>query len=141
MEVHTLSEPRPGISSFFEELHDIPAPADGTRSLPGTPHSLRRRVDGAPKATHITLDVLYSNGRVSTLLSTKARVQGGSLTTSIPAEVARRLGVSAGTDLFWVEDGQGGYRVYPGGDKGRRILEAHEEAISDYRDVFRELAR
>lgn len=75
------------------------------------------------------------------LLSTKARAQGGSLTTSIPAEVARRLGVSAGTDLFWVEDGQGGYRVYPGGDKTRRILEAHEEAISDYRDVFRELAK
>jgi antitoxin component of MazEF toxin-antitoxin module len=75
------------------------------------------------------------------LLSTKARAQGGSLTTSIPAEVARRLGVAAGTDLFWVEDGQGGYRVYPGGDKTRRILEAHEEAISDYRDVFRELAK
>jgi antitoxin component of MazEF toxin-antitoxin module len=75
------------------------------------------------------------------LLSTKARAQGGSLTTSIPAEVARRLGVAAGTDLFWVEDGQGGYRVYPGGDKTRRILEAHEEAISEYRDVFRELAK
>jgi hypothetical protein len=75
------------------------------------------------------------------LLSTKARAQGGSLTTSIPVEVARRLGVSAGTDLFWVEDGQGGYRVYPGGDKTRRLLEAHEEAISEYRDVFRELAR
>jgi hypothetical protein len=75
------------------------------------------------------------------LLSTKARAQGGSLTTSIPAEVARRLGVTAGTDLFWVEDGQGGYRVYPGGEKTRRILEAHEEAIGDYRDVFRELAK
>ncbi len=75
------------------------------------------------------------------LLSTKARAQGGSLTTSIPAEVARRLGVSAGTDLFWVEDGQGGYRVYPGGEKTRRVLEAHEEAIADYRDVFRELAK
>jgi antitoxin component of MazEF toxin-antitoxin module len=75
------------------------------------------------------------------LLNTKARAQGGSLTTSIPAEVARRLGLTAGTDLFWVEDGQGGYRVYPGGEKTRRILEAHEEAISDFRDVFRELAR
>lgn len=75
------------------------------------------------------------------LLNTKARAQGGSLTTSIPAEVARRLGLVAGTDLFWVEDGQGGYRVYPGGDKTRRVLEAHEEAISDFRDVFQELAR
>lgn len=75
------------------------------------------------------------------LLNTKARAQGGSLTTSIPAEVVRRLGLVAGTDLFWVEDGQGGYRVYPGGDKTRRILEAHEEAISDFRDVFQELAR
>jgi len=75
------------------------------------------------------------------ILNTKARTQGGSLTTSIPAEVARRLGLSAGTELFWVEDGQGGYRIYPGGEKTRRILEAHEEAITEYRDVFRELAR
>jgi antitoxin component of MazEF toxin-antitoxin module len=75
------------------------------------------------------------------LLSTKARAQGGSLATSIPAEVSRRLGLTAGAELFWVEDGQGGYRLYPGGDKTRRVLEAHEEAIADYRDVFRELAR
>jgi antitoxin component of MazEF toxin-antitoxin module len=75
------------------------------------------------------------------LLSTKARSQGGSLTTSIPAEVARRLGVTAGADLFWVEDGRGGYRVDPRGEKTRRIMEAHEEAISDHRDVFRELAK
>lgn len=75
------------------------------------------------------------------LLNTKAQAQGGSLTTSIPAEVTRRLGLTAGADLFWVEDGQGGYRVYPGGEKTRRILEAHEEAIDEYRDVFRELAR
>jgi hypothetical protein len=74
------------------------------------------------------------------LLSTKARTQGGSLATSIPSEVSRRLGLTSGTELFWVEDGQGGYRVYPGGSKTRRILEAHEDAISDYRDVFRELA-
>lgn len=75
------------------------------------------------------------------LLTTKARAQGGSLATSIPAEVARRLGVTAGTDLFWVEDGQGGYRLVPGSEASRRFLEAHEEAITDYRDVFRELAK
>ena len=75
------------------------------------------------------------------LLSTRTRVQGGSLATSIPAEVTRRLGLGPGSELFWVEDGQGGYRIYPGGEKPRRILEAHEEAIADYRDVFRELAR
>lgn len=75
------------------------------------------------------------------LLSTKTRAQGGSLSTSIPAEAVRRMGLTPGTELFWVEDGQGGYRVYPGGDKTRRILEAHEEAITEYRDVFRELAK
>ena len=75
------------------------------------------------------------------LLSTKARAQGGSLATSIPGEVTRRLGLTPGTELFWVEDGQGGYRVYPGGEKTRRVLEAHEAAIADYRDVFRELAK
>lgn len=75
------------------------------------------------------------------LLSTKARAQGGSLVTSIPAEVTRRLGLTPGTELFWVEDGQGGYRVYPGGEKTRQILEAHEAAIADYSDVFRKLAK
>jgi antitoxin component of MazEF toxin-antitoxin module len=75
------------------------------------------------------------------LLSTKTRAQGGSLATSIPAEVSRRLGLTPGDELFWVEDGNGGYRLYPGGGKTRRVLEAHEEAVAEYRDVFRELAR
>lgn len=75
------------------------------------------------------------------LLSTKARAQGGSLATSIPAEVARRLGLTPGSELFWVEDGQGGYRLYPGGEKTRQVMEAHERIIERYRDVFRELAK
>jgi antitoxin component of MazEF toxin-antitoxin module len=75
------------------------------------------------------------------LISTRVRAQGGSLTTAIPAEVARRMGVTEGTELFWVEDRQGGCRVYPGGEKARRVVEAHEDAITEYRDVFGELAK
>ncbi|MBV9772616.1 MAG: hypothetical protein JO040_01615 [Gemmatimonadetes bacterium] len=73
------------------------------------------------------------------LLSTKVHEQDGSLSTSIPAEAARRMGLTPGTELFWVEDGQRGYRVHLGEGKTRAILEAHEEAITEYRDVFREL--
>ncbi|HYW06524.1 MAG TPA: hypothetical protein VE913_06195 [Longimicrobium sp.] len=51
------------------------------------------------------------------------------------------MGLTPGAEIFWVEDGQGGYRVYAGSEKTRRILEAHEEAIADYRDVFSELAK
>ena len=74
------------------------------------------------------------------VISTTARTQDGSLATSIPAEVSRRLGINPGTELVWIEDGQGGYRLYSGGEKTRRILEAHDAAIADYGAVFRELA-
>lgn len=74
------------------------------------------------------------------LFSTKVHEQDGSLSTLIPAKAARRMGLTPGTELFWVEDGQGGYRVHPGGDRTRAALEANEEAITEYRDVFRELA-
>lgn len=75
------------------------------------------------------------------ILSTRTRAQGGSLATSIPAEVSRRMALKPGTELFWVADGEGGYRVVPGGDKTRRLIEAHEEAITEYREVFQELAK
>ena len=75
------------------------------------------------------------------LVSTKAQAQGESLFTVIPVAVARRLGLTAGMDLFWAEDGHGGYRVYSRGEQAQQIVEAHEEAVNEYRDVFRELAK
>jgi antitoxin component of MazEF toxin-antitoxin module len=72
-------------------------------------------------------------------LSTKVRAQGGSLVTAIPEMVARELGLSSGSEVFWVKDGQGGYRVYPDSEKARKIIDAHEAAISEHHDVFRGL--
>jgi putative addiction module antidote len=75
------------------------------------------------------------------LLTSKTRGQGGSVTTTIPAEVARKLGVQPGDELFWVEDGAGGYHVTPLDPATQEMLEAHEEIIREYRDVFAALAR
>jgi len=43
-------------------------------------------------------------------------------------------------ELFWVDDGQGGFRVFAGDWKTRRVVDAHERAIADHLDVFRDLA-
>ncbi len=72
---------------------------------------------------------------------TKVSARDGSLSTTLPAEVTRRLGLTAGMELLWLDDGQGGCRVLPGGAVTRRILAAHEEAVSDFREVFGELAK
>lgn len=73
-------------------------------------------------------------------LTSKTREQGGSIATTIPAEVARKLGIRPGEELFWVEDGAGGYHVTPFDPEMREILEAHEEIMHEYKDVFRALA-
>jgi len=55
--------------------------------------------------------------------------------------VTRRLGLAAEMELFWVDDGQGDCRVFAGGEKMRRIVDAHEDAVADYPHVFRQLAK
>jgi antitoxin component of MazEF toxin-antitoxin module len=74
------------------------------------------------------------------ILSTKVRAQGGSLVTSIPETVVHEMRLAAGSEVFWVKDGQGGYRVFPDSAKARTILEAHEEEVDHHSDVFRDLA-
>lgn len=75
------------------------------------------------------------------MLTSKARAQGGSVSTTIPTEVARRMGVNPGDELFWVEDGMGGYRVSTANPDRVAMLRAHEEVMAEYRDVFAALAK
>lgn len=74
-------------------------------------------------------------------LVSKARPQGGSISTTVPTEAVRRMGVSAGDELYWVEDGAGGYHVSPVNPERAAMLKAHEEIMGEYRDVFAALAK
>lgn len=74
-------------------------------------------------------------------LTTTTRVQGASIVTTVPAEVVRRLGISPGRELHWIEDGTGGFRVVPHTPELGEALEAHETIMEEYDAVFRELAK
>jgi putative addiction module antidote len=75
------------------------------------------------------------------ILTSKTRAQGASVVTTLPAEVVRRLGIPAGQELEWIEDGLGGFRVVPHTAELSAALEAHEEIMAEYDSVFRELAK
>jgi putative addiction module antidote len=74
-------------------------------------------------------------------LSSTARAQGASVVTTVPAEVVRRLGLSPGQELEWVEDGRGGFRVVPRSAELVEAMDAHEAIMDEYDAVFRELAK
>lgn len=74
-------------------------------------------------------------------LTSRTRAQGASLVTTLPAEVVRRLGIPAGQELEWIEDGMGGFRVVPRTADLSDALEAHEQIMAEYDAVFRELAK
>lgn len=61
--------------------------------------------------------------------------------TTLPAEVARRLAISAGQELEWIEDGMGGFRVVPHTPETAEALEVHERIMNEYDAVFRALAK
>ena len=63
-------------------------------------------------------------------LTSKTRAQGASVVTTLPAEVVRRLGIPAGQELEWIEDGLGGFRVVPHTAELSEALEAHEEIMA-----------
>jgi antitoxin component of MazEF toxin-antitoxin module len=75
------------------------------------------------------------------ILVSKTRAQGASVVTTLPAEVARRLCVTAGQELEWIEDGLGGFRVMPHSPDTAEALAAHEEIMVEYDAVFRALAK
>jgi hypothetical protein len=75
------------------------------------------------------------------ILVSKTRAQGASIVTTLPAEVARRLSVSAGQELEWIEDGMGGFRVVPHTPGTIEALALHEKIMQEYDGVFRALAK
>ncbi|MBC7788572.1 MAG: hypothetical protein H7Z74_01390 [Anaerolineae bacterium] len=74
------------------------------------------------------------------ILTSNTRVQGGSMVTSIPNEVARRLGANPGDPLYWIEDGAGRFVVTTVDPATLEALKHHEEVVAQYREVFQTLA-
>lgn len=74
-------------------------------------------------------------------LTSRTRAQGASVVTTLPAEVSRRLGIEAGQELEWIEDGMGGFRVVPHVPELAEALELHEKMMAKYAATFRELAK
>lgn len=74
-------------------------------------------------------------------LISRTRAQGASVVNTMPAEVVRRLGITAGQELQWIEDGLGGYRVVPYTAELQDAMAAHEAIMAEYDSVFRELAK
>jgi putative addiction module antidote len=75
------------------------------------------------------------------ILSSRTRAQGASIVTTLPAEVARRLGIQPGQELDWIEDGFGGFRVVPHSAPLEEAMALHEELMAEYDSAFRELAK
>lgn len=74
-------------------------------------------------------------------ITSRTRQQGASVVTTLPAEVVRRLGLPAGEELHWIDDGLGGFRVVPASEDLTEAMEAHEAIMAEYDSVFRELAK
>lgn len=74
-------------------------------------------------------------------LTSRTRAQGASIVTTLPAEVSRRMGIEAGQELEWIEDGMGGFRVVPRADELAEALEIHKRVMAKYAGAFRELAK
>jgi hypothetical protein len=74
-------------------------------------------------------------------LTSRTRAQGASVVNTLPAEVVRRLGITAGQELQWIEDGLGGYRVVPYTAELQEAMAEHEAIMAEYDSVFRELAK
>lgn len=75
------------------------------------------------------------------ILKTKTRAQGGSVVATLPAEVARRLAVQPGQELYWREAGPGTYLVTALDPEQANALKVMEEAVEQYREVFDALAK
>jgi putative addiction module antidote len=74
------------------------------------------------------------------IMTSKTRMQGGSIVTSVPNEVVRRLGASPGDSLYWIEDSAGQFVVTTVDPETMKALEVHEEIAAQYREVFKALA-
>ncbi|MGI9182550.1 MAG: AbrB/MazE/SpoVT family DNA-binding domain-containing protein [Longimicrobiaceae bacterium] len=65
---------------------------------------------------------------------------GGSLATTIPKELAERMHIAEGDELFAVET-EGGVLLTPYDPEFERGMEAFEIVRKEYRNAFRELAK
>jgi len=74
-------------------------------------------------------------------LKSKVRAQGASVVTTLPAEVARRLGIEAGAEVEWIEDGMGGFRIVRSEPRLDEVMKVHDRIMEEYGSVFRALAR
>ena len=74
-------------------------------------------------------------------LKSRTRGQGGSVVTTLPAEVTRRLALEPGQELFWREASPGTWVVSAVDPEQEAALRAMEEAIGQYREVFAALAK
>jgi len=74
-------------------------------------------------------------------LTSRTRAQGASVVTTLPAEVTRRLGIEAGQELDWIEDGMGGFRVVRRSEPLAEAMAIHEELMAEYDSAFRALAK
>jgi putative addiction module antidote len=75
------------------------------------------------------------------ILTSRARADGDSVSTTIPAEVIRRMGIKPGDELFWIEDGRGGYHVAASNPERAALLGAHAQIMDEHRDAFAALAK
>jgi putative addiction module antidote len=67
-------------------------------------------------------------------------MQGGSMVTSIPNEVVRRLGANPGDPIYWIDQGGGNFVVTTFDPETLEALKIHEEVTAKYREVFKALA-
>ena len=74
------------------------------------------------------------------VVTSKTRMQGGSMVTSIPNEVARRLGIGSGDSIHWIDQGSGSFVVTTVDPETLEALKIHEEVVAKYREVFKALA-
>lgn len=75
------------------------------------------------------------------MLTSRTRAQGGSLVATLPAEVTRRLGIAPGQLLYWRESSPGAWIVSAVDPAQAAALEAMEESIGVYREIFAALAK
>ncbi len=75
------------------------------------------------------------------MLKTQTRAQGGSVVVTLPAEVTRRLAIQPGQTLYWRESAPGTYTVSALDPTQVAGLEAMEEVLEQYREVFAALAK
>ncbi|MEX2530903.1 MAG: AbrB/MazE/SpoVT family DNA-binding domain-containing protein [Gemmatimonadota bacterium] len=68
------------------------------------------------------------------------RKMGGSVGATLPKDLADRLHVQAGDDLFVIETDQG-ILLTPYDPQFDKAMEAYERTASKYRNALRELAR